>query len=145
MYKIRIFDKYDAGVTLDHIKEMVTRLRSGDYKQGKVYLKGAACHCHCAEGILAEILEEDGILESKTTEYATGFMNKKSDENVAVYGEYVIPGIVFYVRQNDDVQHHLWKLNDGCTDIKSHSFNEIADIIESAIEENSVEITNENT
>lgn len=143
MYKIRIFDKYDAGVTTEHLKEMVTRLRSGNYKQGTMYLKKD--DCYCAEGLLAEILAEDDILESKTTECATGFMNKKSDENVAVYGEYVIPGIVFYVRQNDDVQHHLWKLNDGCTDIKSHSFNEIADIIESAIEENSVEITNENT
>lgn len=95
-------------------------LRSGNYKQGRIFLKKCAgVTKHCCLGVLAEVMGEPFELSADSFETNKTYLLYRSSA-------ILVPGVREKCGLNSEAQSKLTDLND----IERASFTEIADWIE---------------
>jgi len=113
----------------DIAKKWVDALRSGEYKQGKGYLKNAAGE-YCCLGVLCEVVGEKFTLFQGEPSYRCGINSHNlylPPEIVAKAGLRTSNG--FISKSGTYAYSNLADMNDNCM-----SFEYIADVIEKEVE-----------
>ena len=98
----------------NEIKQMWLKgLRSGMYKQGRLFLNEVRTDTYCCLGVLAdvcEVLDENGCIDE-------------------VHNGCIPPKMLEIIGLNQSDMYHLMDLND----VKNYSFEQIADYIEQSL------------
>jgi hypothetical protein len=121
----------------------VAALRSGEFEQNKGALTNADRTKHCCLGVLCEIAVREGIIPGPIRKGMQGSLTFHYGQEVDGTGgdAFVLPYAVQVWAAIDalpkgprlvgsDVTYTLATYNDGSDDIRRHTFNEIADVIE---------------
>jgi hypothetical protein len=117
-------------------QKWIDALRSGDYKQGYGTLRQVeedGSYCHCAAGVLADIIDPDGWAGSPSNgEYDYAQTLQVSDLPL-VYWRGKLFGVSKATSQEHDIDFDILNKAMMMNDDEKFDFNRIADYLENAL------------